>query len=222
MTPSAVATADRLQGRRPVSCRVRPQGDHARRARDARPDVDPPRVRRCPAAEGRAHHRLTAHDHPDGGADRDADIARRRGALVQLQHLLHPGSRRGRGRCRPRGHPRGSPRHSRVRMEGRDARGVLVVHRAGAQLAGCGRGRLGRAEHDPRRRRRRDTARAQGNRVREGRRGARPRERGLRGARRDPVRAHALAGGGPAALDADRRGHQRRDRGDHHGRAPAV
>ena len=33
---------------------------------------------------------------------------------------------------------------------------------------------------------------------------------------------HALARRGPAALDADRRGHQRRDRGDDHRRAPAV
>ena len=61
-------------------------------------------------------------------------------------------------------------RRARLRLEGRDARGVLVVHRAGAQLAG---GR--RAEHDPRRRRRRHAARAQGRRVREGGRCARPR-----------------------------------------------
>ncbi len=49
-----------------------------------------------------------------------------------------------------------------------------------------------------------------------------PRERRLRGARGDPLAADALADRGPAALDADRRGHQRRDRGDHHGRAPAL
>ena len=54
-----------------------------------------------------------------------------------------------------------------VRLEGRDARGVLVVHRAGADVA------RGRPEHDPRRRRRRHAARPQGRRVRGGRRGAR-------------------------------------------------
>ena len=40
----------------------------------------------------------------------------------------------GRGR-RPRRHPRGPARCAGVRLEGRDARGVLVVHRAGAALA---------------------------------------------------------------------------------------
>ena len=58
-------------------------------------------------------------------------------------------------------------RHPRVRLEGRDARGVLVVHRAGAHLAGPRR-----PQHDPRRRRRRHAARPQGRRVREGRRRA--------------------------------------------------
>ena len=37
--------------------------------------------------------------------------------------------------------------HAGVRVEGRDARGVLVVHRAGAALA-----RRRRPQHDPRRR----------------------------------------------------------------------
>ena len=48
----------------------------------------------CPCA-GRAHRRLAAHDHPDGGPDRDPDGARRRGALVLLQHLFDPGPRGG-------------------------------------------------------------------------------------------------------------------------------
>ena len=51
-----------------------------------------------------------------------------------------------------------------LRLEGRDARGVLVVHRAGSRLAQRW------TEHDPRRRRRRHAARAQGCGVREGRR----------------------------------------------------
>ena len=44
-------------------------------------------------------------------------------ALGQLQHLLHPGPRRGRDRRR---------RHPGLRLERRDPGGVLVVHRAGA------------------------------------------------------------------------------------------
>ena len=97
------------------------------------------------AAEGRAHHRLAAHDDPDRGAHRDADRARRRGALVQLQHLLHPGPRRRGDRGRPRRHARGAARGAGVRLEGRDARGVLVVHRAGAALARRGRDGWARA-----------------------------------------------------------------------------
>ena len=53
-------------------------------------------------------------------------VARRRGPLVLLQHLLHPGPRRGRDR---------RVRRARLRLEGRDARGVLVVHRAGPDVA---------------------------------------------------------------------------------------
>ena len=37
--------------------------------------------------------RLPAHDHSDGGADRDADRAGRPSHLEQLQHLLDPGPR---------------------------------------------------------------------------------------------------------------------------------
>ena len=154
----AQTTDRRLQGRGHLAGRVRPQGDPPRRARDARPDGDARGVRRGPAARRRPHHGLAPHDRADGGADRDPHGSRRRRALGQLQHLLHPGPRRG-------GHRRG--RRAGVRLEGRDARGVLVVHRAGAHLA-----RRRGPEHDPRRRRRRDDARAQGHRVREGRRRA--------------------------------------------------
>jgi len=52
-----------------------------------------------------ADHGLAAHDDPDGRFDRDADGARRRGALVQLQHLLNSGSRRGGGGSRSEGTP---------------------------------------------------------------------------------------------------------------------
>ena len=115
-------------------------------------------------------HRLAAHDDPDRRAHRDAGRARRAGPLGELQHLLHPGPRRRGGRGRAGRHPGRPQGHPGLRLEGRDPRGVLVVHRAGADLAG-----RGRPEHDPRRRRRRHPAGAQGRRVREGRRGARRR-----------------------------------------------
>ncbi len=54
-----------------------------------------------------------------------------------------------------------SARRPGVRLEGRDARRVLVVHRAGADLAG-----RARPQHAARRRGRRDPARAQGSRGR--------------------------------------------------------
>ena len=57
-------------------------------------------VRQGPAAEGRPHRRLAAHDHPDRGADRDAAGAGRRRALGLVQHLLDPGPRRRRHRRR--------------------------------------------------------------------------------------------------------------------------
>ncbi len=98
-------------------------------------------VRGAAAAQGRAHRRLPPHDHPDRGADRDPQGARRRGHLDELQHLLDPGPRRGRHRRH---------RRPRLRLEGRDRGGVLVVHRAAAHGL---RGRQG-PEHDPRRRRR--------------------------------------------------------------------
>jgi adenosylhomocysteinase len=52
------------------------------------------------AAQGRAHHRLAAHDDPDRRADRDAGCPGRRRALGHLQHLLDAGSRRRRHRRR--------------------------------------------------------------------------------------------------------------------------
>ena len=82
-------------------------------------DGDPRGVREDPAAEGRAHHRLAAHDDPDRRADRDAEGARRGRALGLLQHLLDPGPRR-------RRHRRG--RHAGVRLQGRVAGGVLGLH----------------------------------------------------------------------------------------------
>jgi hypothetical protein len=68
--------------------RLGPQGNPHRRNRNARPDGHPRGIRRQPAAQGRAHHRLAAHDHPDRRADRDAAGAGRRSALGLVQHLL--------------------------------------------------------------------------------------------------------------------------------------
>ncbi|CAK7288748.1 hypothetical protein SGPA1_90060 [Streptomyces misionensis JCM 4497] len=139
-----------LQGRRPLAGRVRPQGDHPRRARDARSDGDPQGVRRGPASCRRPYHRLPAHDRADRRADRDPGRARRQGPLGFLQHLLHPGPRGRRHRRRPRRHARQPARRPGLRLEGRDPGGVLVVHRAGADLAGQPHRR---PEHDPGRRR---------------------------------------------------------------------
>ncbi len=74
--------------------------------------------------DGRADHRLAAHDHPDRRADRDAGGPGRHGALGELQHLLDPGPRRGRHRRR---------RRAGICVEGRVAGGLLVVHLHGAQ-----------------------------------------------------------------------------------------
>ena len=83
------------------------------------------------AAEGRAHRRLPAHDGADRGADRDAAGARRHGALVVVQHLLHPGPCRGGG---------GGGGRAGVRLEGHERGGVLVVHRADGARAAQGTG----------------------------------------------------------------------------------
>ena len=128
------------------------------------------------AARRGQDRRVAAHDGADRGADRDPGGPRRRGALGQLQHLLHPGPRGRRRRGRPGRHARRPEGRAGVRLEGRDAGGVLGVHRADPHLAG----RRVR-QHDPRRRRRRHHAGAQGRRVREGRRGARADRGGLRG-----------------------------------------
>src|ERR1700738_69827 len=59
-----------VQGRGPFAGGFRPQGDPARRGRDARPHGPAPGVRAGQAARGRPHQRLAAHDHPDRRADR--------------------------------------------------------------------------------------------------------------------------------------------------------
>ena len=124
----------------------------ARRSRSPRP--------RCPASwrSARSSRReqplrgariagIAAHDDPDRRADRDAAGARRRRALGVVQHLLDAGPRRRRDR---------RARHAGVRVQGRDARRVLGLHAPDLRVGATD----GRPEHDPRRRRRRDAARA--------------------------------------------------------------
>ena len=165
--------------------RVGPQGDPPGRARDARADGAARALRGEEAAGGRAHHGQPAHDGADGGADRDAGRARRRRALGVVQHLLDAGPRRRGGRRRPSGNRRHGRRpegHAGLRLEGRDARRVLVVHGRSARLAG-----RRRPVADRRRRRRRDAVRAQGGGVRAGGEGAGVQSRqGSRGVGRHP------------------------------------
>ena len=165
-------------------------------------------IRQRQAAGGRPRHRLAAHDHSDRGAHRDAGRSRRRRALGKLQHLLHPGPRRCR-HCRRR--------RPGLRLEGRDARRILVVHVPGGEPCG----RQGPATRR-RRRRRRHPAHPQG--LRTGRRQRlgqhslgqprrdghqRPAEEGPR--REDPQRWHKMV--------KDWRGVSRRD---HHRRASPL
>ncbi len=125
-----------------VAGRLGPQGNHAGRERNARPDGAAEEVRQDEAAGRGPHRRLSAHDHPNGGADRNAARTRRAGHLEQLQYFLHARSRRRGG---------GQSRHAGLRLERRDQRGIRLVHRAIAVLP-----RRPAAEHDSRRRRRSD------------------------------------------------------------------
>ena len=93
----------------------------------------------------------------------------------------------------PNGTPEAPAGRPGLRLEGRDARGVLVVHRAGPALAGATAPHRG-PEHDPRRRRRRHAAGRQGHGVRGRRPRAERRRVHLRGVRRRPVGPAPLAG----------------------------
>ena len=189
-----------------------PQGDGAGRRRDARSDGASCALRRQGAARGCARDGLAPHDDPDRRADRDARRAWRRRALGVVQHLLDPGSRGGRGRCRPARdarHGERAARHSRVRVEGRVARRLLVVHEGSARLA-----RRLRSHAHRRRRRRRHALRSQGPRVRKGWRGpgvqSRHRTRGVgrhsrNASRRAEAVIRACGRGSPRASAASQR-----------------
>ncbi len=92
-----------------------------------------------------------------------------------------------------------------------------MVHRPGAPLA-----RRQGPEHDPRRRRRRHDARAQGHRVRSARFGPRAPRVQLRRVERRARPAGQVGRVGADPLDRGRQGHPRRDRGDHHRCAPPL
>ena len=97
------------------------------RERDAGPDGHSRKVRALAALRRTQDHRLSAHDHRDRHADRDPQSLGGRHPLGVLQYLLHP-----RLRCR-----RDCPGRlgSRLCLERRNTRGILVVHRAGLDLA---------------------------------------------------------------------------------------
>ena len=86
-----------------------------------------------------------------------------------------------------------------LRLEGRDAGGVLVVHRAGPDLARLDE--ISRPEHDARRRWRRHDARPQGHRVRGGRRRARSLDRRVGGVPGLPAAAQRLAASATRQVD---------------------
>jgi len=79
------------------------------------------------AAGRRPHHRLAAHDHSDRVLIETLVRPRRGSPLGELQHLLHAGPR-GSGHC---GH-----RRSGLRLEGRVAGRLLVVHLPGSGAQG--------------------------------------------------------------------------------------
>ena len=197
---------------------LRPQGDPAGRARDARADVAARALPRAAPAGRRQGDGQPAHDGADRRADRDAHRTRRRRALGELQHLLDAGSGRRGGRRGTERHARESARRSGVRVEGRDARGVLVVHGRRAPVA-----RRLRPRSDRRRRRRRHHADPQGPRVREGREGPRLQSRDrLRGMGRRARAAAPRAEAEPGSLHEDRASRPRRLRRDDDRRAPPL
>ncbi len=120
----------------------------------------------------------------------------------------------------PEGTPEDPRGRARVRVEGRDARGVLVVHRAGHPLAD--EGEVGGPNMIL------DDGGDATLLVHKGTEYEAPERCPTRRARESEefevilLAADALARRGPAALDADRRGHQRRHRGDDDRRAPPV
>ena len=200
--------AARFRRRRHGAGRLGPQGNRHCRARDAGPDGHSPQVRRRAAAQGRAHRRQPAHDHPDGRAHRDAAGPRRRDSLGQLQHLLDAGPRRRRHRRQG---------HAGLRQEGRNARRILGLHPPHPSLA-----RRRHAQPHPRRRRRRHPARPPRLRGGEGPQRPRPHRRNPRKRPSCYASIKTHAAGPPQLLQQDRQEHHRRLRGNDHRRQSAL
>ncbi len=168
--------------------------------------------------DGRPDHGLPAHDHPDRRAHRDAHRPRRRRPLGQLQHLLHPGPRR-RGRSSAPTAPSTPPAASRS-TPGR-ARRSRSTGGAPSRLLrwpdGDGPNMILDDGGDA------TAARAQGRRVREGRRRPRRRRRTTpRSGRSSSTLLKRSLAEDARPLDQGRRRHQGRHRGDHHRRAPPL
>ena len=173
MTTTADPDRDRLQGRRPLAGRVRPQGDPARRARDARPDGDARGVRRAQPLKGA---RITGSLHMTIQTAVLIETLVALGAEVRwasLQHLLDAGPRRRARSADGTPRPQGVPVFA---WKGETLEEYWWCTEQALDVAG-----RRRPEHDPRRRRRRHAARPQGHRVREGRRRAGPGDGRVRG-----------------------------------------
>ena len=179
--------------------RLRPQGDRARRARDARPDGAARGVRRRQPLKGA---RIT------GSLHMTVQTA------VLIETLVALGAEVRWCSCNI--------------FSTQDHAAAAVAPRAGVPVFAwkgetleeywwCTEQALTlarrRAEHDPRRRRRRHAARPQGRRVRGAGAAPSPSPRTTRSSASSSS-CSPLARGGPAALDARRRRHQGRDRGD--------
>ena len=115
--------------------RLGPQGDPARRAGDARADVGPRGVRRrssrsrARGSSGSLHMTIQTAVLIETLVALGAEVRWARATSSRPRTTPPPRSPSGpRGRREPAG-------RAGLRLEGRDARGVLVVHRAGARLA---------------------------------------------------------------------------------------
>ena len=213
-----------LQGRRPLARRGRAPPAPPRRERDAGPDGAARRVRRVK---------------PLAGARIAGSLHMTVQTAVLIETLVALGAQVRWASCNifstqdeaaaavvvgPDGTVDEPSGRAGLRLEGRDARGVLVVHRPHLRLERRGRRggrRLDRPEPDPRRRRRRHAARAPGPRVRA--RGRGPGDGEARApstascSTRSAARSSSTPTAGPASPPSSGR-----HRGDHHGRAPPL
>jgi DNA-binding transcriptional ArsR family regulator len=118
------------------------QRDPAGRARDAGADGLREEYGASKPLGPPEDHGLAAHDRADGGADRDARRSGGRRPLGSCNIFSTQDSGRRGGRWSGRdGTPENPQGRPGVRLEGRDARGVLVVHRSRRSLGRTARAR---------------------------------------------------------------------------------